>query len=74
MKKMALLAEHGRKQEILDARGVAQLDPVFEPVQAKIAGAIRNVGIRAVVRASSSRISRASVARSSASSVDSAPA
>jgi D-amino-acid dehydrogenase len=43
-KKMALLAEHGQKQEILDARGVAQLDPVFEPVQAKIAGAIRDVG------------------------------
>jgi D-amino-acid dehydrogenase len=44
VKKMALLAEHGQKQEILDARGVAQLDPVFEPVQAKIAGAIRDVG------------------------------
>jgi D-amino-acid dehydrogenase len=44
VKKMALLAEHGQKQEILDARGVAQFDPVFEPVQAKIAGAIRDVG------------------------------
>ena len=44
VKKMALLAEHGQKQEILDARGVAQLDPVFEPVQSKIAGAIRDVG------------------------------
>ena len=44
VKKMALLAEHGQKQEILDARGVAQLDPVFEPVQDKIAGAIRDVG------------------------------
>jgi D-amino-acid dehydrogenase len=44
VKKMALLAEHGQKQEILDSRGVAQLDPVFEPVQAKIAGAIRDVG------------------------------
>jgi D-amino-acid dehydrogenase len=44
VKKMALLAEHGQKQEILDARGVAQLDPVFEPVQAKIAGGIRDVG------------------------------
>src|SRR2546429_3360760 len=44
VKKMALLAEHGQKQEILDARGVAQLDPVFEPVQGKIAGAIRDVG------------------------------
>jgi D-amino-acid dehydrogenase len=44
VKKMALLAEHGQKQEILDPRGVAQLDPVFEPVQGKIAGAIRDVG------------------------------
>jgi D-amino-acid dehydrogenase len=44
VKKMALLAEHGQKQEILAARGVAQLDPVFEPVQGKIAGAIRDVG------------------------------
>jgi D-amino-acid dehydrogenase len=44
VKKMTLLAEHGQKQEILDARGVAQLDPVFEPVQARIAGAIRDVG------------------------------
>ena len=44
VKKMALLAEHGQKQEILDARGVAQLDPVFEPVQGKITGAIRDVG------------------------------
>src|SRR3989442_5255236 len=41
---MALLAEHGQKQEILDARSVAQLDPVFEPVEGKIAGAIRDVG------------------------------
>jgi len=43
-KKMALLAEHGQKQEILDARAVARLDPVFEPVRDKIAGAIRDVG------------------------------
>ena len=43
-KKMALLAEHGQKQEILDAGAVARLDPVFEPVKAKIAGAIRDVG------------------------------
>ena len=43
-KKMALLAERGQKQEILDARAVARLDPVFEPVQGKIAGAIRDVG------------------------------
>jgi D-amino-acid dehydrogenase len=44
VKKMALLAEHGQKQEILDAAAVARLDPVFEPVRAKIAGAIRDVG------------------------------
>jgi D-amino-acid dehydrogenase len=44
IKKMALLAEHGQKQEILDPAGVAKLDPVFEPVQAKIAGAIRDLG------------------------------
>jgi D-amino-acid dehydrogenase len=44
VKKMALLAEHGQKQEILGAAEVAKLDPVFEPVQGKIAGAIRDVG------------------------------
>jgi D-amino-acid dehydrogenase len=44
IKKMALLAEHGRKQEILDAKGVARLEPAFEPVTHKIAGAIRDVG------------------------------
>jgi len=44
VKKMALLAEHGQKQEILGAAEVARLDPVFEPVQGKIAGAIRDVG------------------------------
>ena len=44
IKKMALLAEHGQKQEILDAAGLARLDPVFEPVRAKIAGAIRDLG------------------------------
>jgi D-amino-acid dehydrogenase len=43
-KKMALLAEHGQKQEVLDAREVAKLDPVFEPVTSKIAGAIRDLG------------------------------
>jgi D-amino-acid dehydrogenase len=43
-KKMALLAEHGQKQEILGAAEVAKLDPVFEPVQGKIAGAIRDLG------------------------------
>src|SRR5262249_56952423 len=44
VKKMTLLAEHGQKQEILDANEVAKLDPVFEPVKTKIAGAIRDLG------------------------------
>jgi D-amino-acid dehydrogenase len=44
IKKMALLAQHGQKQEILDPSGVAKLDPAFEPVQGKIAGAIRDLG------------------------------
>jgi len=44
VKKMALLAEHGQKQEILDAAAVARLEPAFEPVKAKIAGAIRDLG------------------------------
>jgi D-amino-acid dehydrogenase len=42
--RMALLAEHGQKQEILDARAVAKLDSAFEPVQGRIAGAIRDLG------------------------------
>ena len=44
IKRMALLAEHGQKQEVLDAAAVARLEPAFEPVQAKIAGAIRDLG------------------------------
>jgi D-amino-acid dehydrogenase len=44
IKKMALLAEHGQKQEILDANAVARLEPAFEPVKSRIAGAIRDVG------------------------------
>jgi D-amino-acid dehydrogenase len=44
IKKMALLAEHGQKQEILDASALARLEPAFEPVKAKIAGAIRDLG------------------------------
>lgn len=43
-KKMALMSENGQRQEILDADGVARLDPVFAPVKHKIAGAIRDVG------------------------------
>ena len=42
-KKMALLAEHGRQQEILDANQVAKLDPVVAPVTHKIAGAVRDL-------------------------------
>ncbi len=44
IRKMALLAEHGQKQEILDGNELAKLDPVFEPVKSKIAGAIRDLG------------------------------
>jgi D-amino-acid dehydrogenase len=44
IKKMQLLGEHGQKQEVLDAAGVAKLEPAFEPVKTKIAGAIRDVG------------------------------
>ena len=44
IKKMALLAEHGQKQEILDANGLARLEPAFEPMKSKIAGAIRDLG------------------------------
>jgi D-amino-acid dehydrogenase len=43
VKRMALLAEHGQKQEVLDAESVARLDPVFEPVKHKIAGAVRDL-------------------------------
>ena len=43
VRKMALLSEHGQKQEILDASAVAKLDPVFEPVTHKIAGAVRDL-------------------------------
>ena len=44
IKRMALLAEHGQKQEVLDAEAVARLDPVFEPVKHKFAGAVRDLG------------------------------
>jgi D-amino-acid dehydrogenase len=44
VKRMALMAEHGQTQEVLDAAAVARLDPVFEPVQHKIAGAVRDLG------------------------------
>ncbi len=44
VKRMALLAEHGQRQEILDANALAKLDSVFEPVRGKVAGAIRDLG------------------------------
>ena len=44
IRKMALLAEHGQRQEVLDPAQVARLEPAFEPVQQKIAGAVRDVG------------------------------
>jgi D-amino-acid dehydrogenase len=44
IKKMALLAEHGQKQEILDPAALARLEPAFEPVTSRIAGAIRDLG------------------------------
>jgi D-amino-acid dehydrogenase len=42
--RMAFMVGHGQPQEILDADGVAELDPAFEPVKHKIAGAIRDAG------------------------------
>ncbi len=42
-RKMALLSAHGQRQEILDPDAVAKLDPVFEPVKHKIAGAVRDL-------------------------------
>ena len=44
VRKMALLAEHGQRQEVLDPGQVARLEPAFEPVRNKIAGAVRDVG------------------------------
>jgi D-amino-acid dehydrogenase len=44
IQKMKLLADHGQRQEILDGAGVARLEPAFEPVKTRIAGAIRDVG------------------------------
>ena len=43
VRKMALLAEHGQKQEVLDAEALARLDPVFEPVKGRVAGAVRDL-------------------------------
>ena len=44
VRKMALLAEHGQRQEVLDPEQIARLDPAFEPVRHKIAGAVRDLG------------------------------
>jgi D-amino-acid dehydrogenase len=44
VKKMAILAEHGQRQEVLGPDDLAKLDPVFEPVRHKVAGAIRDLG------------------------------
>ena len=43
IQKMKLLADHGQKQEVLDAAGVAKVEPAFAPVTAKIAGAVRDL-------------------------------
>lgn len=43
-RKMALLSAHGQRQEVLDAAQVARVEPAFEPVQHKIAGAVRDLG------------------------------
>lgn len=40
VRRLALLAEHGEAQEILDADGCAALDPAFAPVKDKIVGAV----------------------------------
>lgn len=42
-RKMALLSAHGQRQEVLGPDAVAKLDPVFEPVRHKIAGAVRDL-------------------------------
>jgi D-amino-acid dehydrogenase len=44
VRKMAMLAEHGQRQEVLDPAQVARLEPAFAPVQEKIAGAVRDLG------------------------------
>src|SRR5215831_14017009 len=41
--RMALLGLHGQRQAVLDAAGVARLDPVFAPVVGKIAGAVHDL-------------------------------
>jgi D-amino-acid dehydrogenase len=43
VKKMALLRDHGQKQDVLDAEAIARLDPTFAPVKDRIAGAIHGL-------------------------------
>ena len=43
VKKMKFLQDHGQKQDVLDADGVVEAEPYFEPVKHKIAGAIYGV-------------------------------
>jgi D-amino-acid dehydrogenase len=44
VRKMAILAEHGQRQEVLDPDQVARLDPAFELVRHRIAGAVHDLG------------------------------
>src|ERR1051325_528301 len=43
IKKMKLVQEHGQKQDVLDADGVAEAEPHLGPLQHKLAGAIYGV-------------------------------
>src|SRR5712692_1950108 len=43
VKKMKLITDQGLEQQVLDPDGVAEADPVFEPIKDKIAGAIYGV-------------------------------
>ena len=43
IQKMKLIQDHGQKQDVLDADGVAEAEPALAPVKDKIAGAIFGV-------------------------------
>jgi D-amino-acid dehydrogenase len=43
IKKMKLVQDHGQKQDVLDADGVAEAEPALAPVKDKLAGAIYGV-------------------------------
>jgi D-amino-acid dehydrogenase len=43
IEKMKLVQEHGQKQNVLDADGVAEVEPALAPVKHKLAGAIYGV-------------------------------